>query len=332
MTHEWQSAEPVGEAAAADRQARRFGARRRDDGSREAPMVDRARFSTYYGRPVLKPPVWKDDIAYYFFLGGLAAGSSILAAGADQTGRYRLRRGTRLGAVGAITLGAAFLVKDLGRPERVHHMLRVAKITSPMSVGAWLLTAYGPLAGMAAVGEVLPARFRSTLPGKLVSGAARPAGFAAALVAPGVASYTGVLISDTAVPAWQIARDAMPLIFTASAAASAGGLGMVVSPVAEAAPAMRFAQYGAVVELAASRWLESRDEPAIGAYRTGDARRCLSRARWLTAAGSLGSLMLGRRSRIAAIASGLALLAGGCYERLGVFRAGVASAKDPSVL
>jgi Ni/Fe-hydrogenase subunit HybB-like protein len=285
--------------------------------------------TTYYGRPVLKPPVWKEDIAYYFFLGGLAAGSSVLAAGADRTGRHRLRRGTRLGAAGAIGVGTAFLIKDLGRPERFHHMLRAVKVTSPMSVGTWLLTAYGPLAGVAAAAEVLPGRWRATVGGRLITVAARPAGIAAAVLASGVASYTGALVSDTAVPAWHEGRKIMPLIFAASAAASAGGLGMVVAPVSEAAPARRFARYGALMELAASRWLESRATPAIGPYLDGEARRCLTRASWCTAAGSLGSLVLGPRSRSAAMAFGAALLVGGFYERLGIFRAGVASAKDP---
>jgi len=84
-------------------------------------MVPPAEFGSYYGRPILKPPVWKDDIAYYFFLGGLAAGSSLLAAGADQTGRPGLRRGTRLGALGALGLGTYYLIHDLGRPARFHH-------------------------------------------------------------------------------------------------------------------------------------------------------------------------------------------------------------------
>lgn len=285
----------------------------------------------YYGRPVLKPPVWKKDIAYYFFLGGLAAGSSVLAAGADQTGRDALRRGTRLGAVGSIGLGTVFLIKDLGRPERFHRMLRVAKPTSPMSVGTWVLTAYGPLAGLAAASEVMPARLRSSLVGRLMTGAARPAGLVAALLSSAVASYTAVLIADTAVPAWHEGQDALPFIFTASAAASAGGLGMIVAPVTEAAPARRLAQFGAVVELAASRWLESRGLRAIDAYREGQAGRYLASASWLTAAGSLGSLLLARRSRIAAVASGMALLAGGFFERLGLFEAGVASAKDPTL-
>ena len=51
-------------------------------------MVPKAEFTSYYGKPVLNPPVWEArDIAGYFFLGGLAGGSSLLAAGADLTGR-----------------------------------------------------------------------------------------------------------------------------------------------------------------------------------------------------------------------------------------------------
>ena len=50
-------------------------------------MVPRAEFRSYYGRPILKPPAWEEDIAYYFFLGGLSAGSALLGAGADLTGR-----------------------------------------------------------------------------------------------------------------------------------------------------------------------------------------------------------------------------------------------------
>jgi hypothetical protein len=297
------------------------------DGSGEALMVEKADFSSYYGRPVLKPPVWTNDIAYYFFLGGLAAGSSILAAGADATGRPALRRGTRLGAVTAIGAGAVFLIRDLGRPERFHHMLRVAKITSPMSVGTWILTAYGPLAGLAAAAEVLPSAVRKRAIGKLLLGASGPGGLGAAALAPALASYTSVLIADTAVPAWREGRDVLPFIFTASAAASSGGLGMIVAPVGEAGPARRLAQYGAAVEVAASQWLERSGDPAVAPYSDGKAKQYLDRAALLTAAGAIGSRLLGRRSRMAAMISGAALLLGGVYQRLGIFQAGVESAR-----
>jgi formate-dependent nitrite reductase membrane component NrfD len=300
-----------------------------DDGARETPMVPRAEFRSYYGRAILKTPVWTEDVPYYFFLGGLSAGASMLAAGADLTGRPALRRGGRLASAASIGLGSFFLIRDLGRPERFHHMLRVAKPTSPMSVGTWILAAYGPGVGLAAASEVMPARLRRTVPGRLVQRLARPANLASAALAPAVASYTAVLLSQTAVPAWHEAHPELPFIFTGSAAASAGGLGMIVAPPHEAAPARRLAAYGAVVELAASRQLENRLGLVGEVFRTGEARRALDRAGALTAAGVLGSMLLGRRSRLAALASGAALLAGGFYERLGLYHAGVASTKDP---
>ena len=127
-------------------------------------MVPPAEFRSYYGRQILKTPAWEDKIAYYFFAGGLSGGCALLAAGADLTGRPALRRGSRVGGLAALAAGAYFLVADLGRPERFHHMLRVAKPTSPMSMGTWLLTAYGPALGLAAASELVPKRWQGSCP------------------------------------------------------------------------------------------------------------------------------------------------------------------------
>jgi Polysulphide reductase, NrfD len=307
------------------------GGRRGDDGGRELSMVPRARFTSYYGRPVLKRPVWKDDIAYYFFLGGLSAGSSMLGAGAARTGRPALRRGARISAVASLGAGTYYLIRDLGRPERFHHMLRVAKPTSPMSMGTWVLTAYAPAAGIAAAAELMPARLRRTRLGRLVGALAGPSGAAAAALAPAVASYTAVLISQTAVPVWHGGQRELPFVFTGSAAASAGGLGMILAPASEAGPARRFAAYGAAVELAASHQLERRLEPdgLAEPLSTGDAGVMLRRARALTAAGGLGAALFAKHSRLAAAASGAALLAGSWFTRLGLLRAGIESTVDP---
>jgi hypothetical protein len=167
------------------------------------------------------------------------------------------------------------------------------------------------------------------LPGRLLDGLARPAGLSAAALAPAVASYTAVLLAQTAVPAWNEGQQELPFIFTGSSAASAGGLGMIVAPVAQAGPARRLALYGAAAELLASRRLESRLGVVDEVFHTGNAGRQLRWAQRLTAAGALGGAVLGRRSRMLAVASGAALLAGGLFERLGLLNAGRQSTIDP---
>ncbi|WP_234825781.1 NrfD/PsrC family molybdoenzyme membrane anchor subunit, partial [Mycolicibacter senuensis] len=124
--------------------------RRGGDGGREMPMVPDVQFTSYYGRPVVKPAPWTHEIAAYLFLGGLAGGSGILAAGAQLTGRKLLRRNSRLAALVAIVLSAAALISDLGRPERFLNMLRTIKLTSPMNLGSWILSGFGAGAGVAA--------------------------------------------------------------------------------------------------------------------------------------------------------------------------------------
>jgi formate-dependent nitrite reductase membrane component NrfD len=303
--------------------------RRDDDGSRERLAVPRAEFTSYYGRPVLKPPVWEWRIPAYFFTGGLAAGSSLLAAGADLTGRPSLRRAGRLGSFAALLASMYLLIADLGRPERFHHMLRVARPTSPMSVGTWILTAYGPGCGLAAAAELLPSWLQRTWPGRLLTAAARPAGLSAGLFAPGVASYTAVLLSQTAAPAWHEARRELPFVFTGSAAASGGGLGMLCAPVGQAGPARRLAAAGAAAELAASQLIDRRPGLVTEAYTTGRAHQLRRWSEYLTLGGAVAAVTVARRSRLAAAAAGLALLTGSALQRFGTFAAGVASTEDP---
>src|SRR3954466_5829845 len=98
-------------------------------------MVPEPEFESYYGRQILKTPTWKTpDVPLYLFLGGLAGGSALLAEGAALSGNEELERFTRLVAAGGSAMGTVFLVHDLGRPERFLNMLRVLKITSPLSV------------------------------------------------------------------------------------------------------------------------------------------------------------------------------------------------------
>jgi DMSO reductase anchor subunit len=285
----------------------------------EQPVVDEPEFTSYYGRPVLKEPAWEAlDIAGYLFLGGLAGSSSVLAAGAQLTGRPALARAAKLGAAGAISLSVAALVHDLGRPERFLNMLRVFKPASPMSVGSWLLSAYGPAAGTAAL---------CAATGRLPRiGASATAG--AAALGPAVTAYTAALLADTAVPAWHEARAELPYLFVASGAGAAAGLSLVAAPVSEHPPARRLAVAGAVAEVVAARLLQRRLGVLSEPYRSGKGG-ALVRAGEVLAVAGLAGTFAARRSRIGAAASGVALLAASAVTRFGVFEAGRASARDP---
>ena len=292
----------------------------------ERPMVPDAEFTSYYGRPVVKAAPWASDIPAYLFLGGLAAGSAVLGAGADLTQRPRLRQAGRLGALGAITLSFVALVHDLGKPSRFVNMLRVIKPTSPLSMGTWVLTLFAPAAGVAGAAEL-----RRWLPGplaRLLAATARPAGLAAAATAPAVATYTAVLLADTATPGWHQAYRELPFVFAGSAASAAGGLSMLLVPSSEAGPARRMARSGAILELAAAQRMESSMGMVAETLHQGRAGTMLRASKALTLAGALGSL-LASRSRFAAVTSGAALLAGSALNRFGIFEAGQASARDP---
>jgi hypothetical protein len=310
--------------------ARREGRGRRKRRGAERSMVPEAEFTSYYGRPVVKPAPWKVDIPAYLFSGGLAAGSSLLAAGADLNELPALRRTGRLTALGALGFSVVALVHDLGRPARFLNMMRTVKLTSPMSVGTWLLSLYGPFAGAAAAAEavgLLPAhRVRGPL--GLLHRLGRPTGLVAGLTAPPVAAYTAVLLADTATPSWHEAYRELPFVFVSSALAASGGMGLVGAPTGQASPARRMAVGGAVVELLAEQQMERSMGITAEPLHDGKAGTLMKAAKALTVAGAAGAV-LGRRSRALSVLSGAALMAGSACTRLGIFEAGQQSARDP---
>ncbi len=274
---------------------------------------------SYYGRPILKEPTWKPEVPVYLFTGGIAGGCAVLhglarLAGNDDLARSTLRLGAAMEVVSPI-----LLVSDLGRPERFLNMLRVFKVTSPMSVGSWILVVSGGTGTLAAALEAI--------------GALRPLKRLAELcwfvTGPPLATYTGALLANTAIPVWSEARGELPYVFGSSACASAGAAAVIFTPTASAGPARRAAVLGSALELGIVHAMERKLGFVGEVYRRGEAGRYAKVSTRLVAAGA-GLLALGgRRSRVAAVAGGGLVLAGELALRWSIFRAGFQSARDP---
>ena len=308
------------------------------DGSREGAVVEDVeierseQYDSYYGRPVVKAPPWKAPIAVYLFLGGVAGGSGLLAFGAQCTGRPVLRRNARLTALGTVGVGTLALIEDLGRPERFLNMMRTVKVTSPMSLGTWVVGGFASLSGVLGAlevdrlaGEKLP--LGALRP--LLRAAEGPASLGQVALAPLLASYTGALLGNTVVPTWEAGRGHLSYLFASSASLAAGGAAMVPTPVAEAGPARLLAAAGVAGDVARMhRMKESMHPLEREPLETGTPGKLLTWAERLAIAGGIGTL-LGGRSRVIAAASGAALLTASALTRFGVLNAGLESVKDP---
>jgi formate-dependent nitrite reductase membrane component NrfD len=180
----------------------------------------------YYRYPPLKRPHWRWEIVLYFFAGGLASAAFVVATIAELLGREADRPISRAGrylALVGMLLSPALLVRDLGRPARFHHMLRLLKPRSPMSAGSWAIALFGATAGLAAAGQAAADGWlgRGRLARLLAAVPQRPLGVAGSLTAFFVASYTGVLLAFTNVPFWARNRLLLGPLFLSSALSTA---------------------------------------------------------------------------------------------------------------
>jgi formate-dependent nitrite reductase membrane component NrfD len=299
---------------------------------------------SYYGLPVLKAPVWRWYIPAYFFTGGLSGACAVLGAAAQAAGgpgTESLVRRCRLAAAAGIAGSVGLLIADLGRPSRFLNMLRVFRPTSPMNMGTWLISEFGGEIALAAV----PVVWRGA-PRWLVR-AGDLAGYGAGILGLPLVGYTGVLISNTAVPVWQGTRNTLPILFAFSGAVSAGALLELWAPrelhgprgrVRHAGADMvrRFGRVAKAAELAVSFALDR--EAAAHAPRVarplqrGASGAMLQAARGLVAASLVLDLWPRRRwrtRRALAVASGALAMAGTLLLRFGIVQAGRASARDP---
>ena len=274
---------------------------------------------SYHGQPVIKEPVWTWEIPCYFFTGGLAGASAGVAYLSELRGDEVLARRAWATSLVSLVVSPALLTSDLGRPLRFLNMLRMFKVTSPMSVGSWILTASGASTTVAAASS-----WRSLFP--RASKVARPA---AALLGLPLCTYTAALIANTAVPAWHEARRSLPFVFASGAALSAGGALVATTPPRHARAARRLALAGAGLELALKQLMERRLAEHGAPYKRGLPRRFGRIAQASIATGAALLAWRGSRSRGAAAGAGALLCAGALATRWSVFEAGSESASDP---
>ena len=282
--------------------------------------------ATYFDRPILKAPVWEIDIPAYYYLGGAAGASMALAAAAQLEGGEEISRFVRrchwIGIIGS-SAGAVLLVHDLGRPERFVNMLRVFRPTSPMNVGAWILAGAAPLA--------IAAGFFTRQSGQF-KWLGETAGYAAGLFGLGLAGYTGVLVGNTAIPAWKEARPCLPVLFLSSAAASTASLlEMFPNGARTSQLILIFGTAARTAELVSARWMEKRTSRVQTAGEP--LREGVSGALWKTAAvltaASLVIPLAGRKSGKLRQCAGVLGTLGAIALRFAVHFAGSASAANP---
>jgi formate-dependent nitrite reductase membrane component NrfD len=281
---------------------------------------------SYYDQPMLKPPVWIWSIPAYFYVGGVAGVGATLGAAAQlmapDTMRSLVVRSRWVATIGG-AISSALLIHDLGRPSRFLNMLRVFRISSPMSMGSWILSIFSSAAGAAALAPYGP---------RLLRPLGEAAGVVAGLFGLGLSGYTGVLISQTAVPVWQQSYRTNPVLFLASGAAAAGSFFEFFRLNARESRAVeRFALMGKLLELAAALVLETeaRRVSRVGRPLQEGFSGFLWRAAKVTIVAGIVVSVLPGKSRAKSAVSGVLGSAASLFVRFGIFFAGKASARDP---
>jgi hypothetical protein len=295
-----------------------------------APFPQATPKNGYYGMPLLKQPTWTWEVPLYFFVGGAAGASAVIAAIADYTGADRelVKHARWIAAAGSV-ISPALLISDLGRPERFLNMMRVFKPKSPMSVGVWTLMGFSTGAAAAAFAGFLRERYGPSLPVRVLENAGQAASLAFGLP---FSNYTGVLIGATTVPVWNRNAGDLPLHFGASGLGAAVGILELFGH--RKSRALQALGLGAAIfETWEGARIEGRSDPHLDPLKYGASG-------WITRTGAalagpvpvalrVASLFGGKRSsdrlrRLAACSA----IAGSLLTRIAWIRAGHISSQD----
>src|SRR5213083_530086 len=279
----------------------------------------------YYGEPVVKPPVWTWQVPLYFFFGGLAGMSAVIALAGLLFHHVDLARAAMwLAVIAGAILSPILLIMDLGRPHLFLNMLRVFKHRSAMSMGAWILTAFGACAVPGLIALELHAQ--QLFPGaldQLLSLAAGVLILCAAIFGTLLATYTGVLIGATAIPAWFLHRTLLPIHFGTAGLGSAAAVLELLGHRIRALNFLGF--YAAGVETALLIWL------SVNKHGTADRAIHEHGSGWLVRIGEVfnGPLALVLRFFSFIPFAALSFLIGALVSRFGWIAVGKVSGSDP---
>jgi hypothetical protein len=281
----------------------------------------------YYGEAVVRPPVWTWEIPIYFFVGGAAGMAPLIACAGLFLGLTNLTvNALRIAAAGAI-ISPILLVMDLGRPQLFLNMLRVFKHRSPMSVGAWILSIFGGFAVPAwalcelSYNEAFAPSIQLLV--LVVIGALL---LGAAITGLGLATYTGVLIGATAIPAWFLHRALLPIHFgTAGLGCAAGILELLGFQIR---PLWMLGMLAAIIETLLWIWLE------IDKHGAADRALHEGGSGWLIRGGEIfsGPLAIVLRLTNLIPLAAISFLLGALLSRFGWIGAGRVSGRDPEAV
>jgi len=281
----------------------------------------------YYGEPVVRPPVWTWEIPIYFFVGGLGGMSAVIALAALLFHHFDVARAAMWVAAVAVVLSSLLLILDLGRPHLFINMLRVFKPQSAMSMGAWILTAFGGCVVPGLIGlELTAAHAFSGAFNDVLHIATLILIFSSAIFGTLLATYTGVLIGATAIPAWFLHRVFLPIHFgTAGLGSAAGVLELLGHRIA---PLNAIGFFAAGVETALLIWL------AFNKHGAADRAIHEHGSGWLIRIGEIlnGPLALVLRLFGIIPLAAISFLLGALISRIGWIAVGKVSGRDPEAV
>src|SRR3954469_3629014 len=278
----------------------------------------------YYGQPVVKPPVWTWEIPVYFFIGGLGGMSAVIALAALLFQNFDIARTAMWVAAIVSVLSPVLLILDLGRPRLFINMLRVFKPQSVMSMGAWILVAFAMCVfpGLVAL-ELQRLHLFVGATDQILRVAAGILIFGSAMFGLLLATYTGVLLGVTAIPAWFLHHKLLPIHFGTAGLGSAAALLELHGH--RIASLNAIGLFAAAVETVLFIWLSIDKhgvaDRAIHQHRTG----------WLIRIGEvlIGPLPLVLRLFGVVPLAAISFLLGALVSRFGWTEAGNISGRDP---